>query len=158
MLKKGKNSYVALSEAERYILQMHSGSAQPRQAWDSLPGNTDKMRFLLKACTMIDALQCPGRKADPRQALEFPRSGALSVPDDICHAQIELALWLAQQASGDNMRGIDRAELIAQGVTSFRIDDLAETFDGGKAAPGAMQCQAAALLLKKHTGGVYTLC
>ena len=156
MLKKARNSYVTLADAARYIRERYAGGNPVRQAWDALP-DIDKSRLLLRACTLIEALRLPGRKTDHRQALSWPRNGHRDIPDEIRHAQIEIALWAAQRANNGTSEA-GRAELIAQGVTSYSIDDLSEHLDGSRAAQEAMQCPAAALLLRPLTGGGFALC
>jgi len=158
MLKRGRNSYVTLLEAERYISLRYSGHDPLRLSWDAIARHEDKDRHLLRACEMIDAIPFPRRKTDARQALAWPRGGLPGVPSGIRHAQIELALWGASEASAGATGEVNRAELIAQGVTSFRIGDLSESLDGSRVAQGAMQCPAAALLLRPFMGGGYAMC
>jgi hypothetical protein len=158
MLIRGKNSYVTLFDAENYINTRYLGGSAPRQAWLHMDGNLDRSRLLIRARDMVDALRFPGRKTDTRQVLEFPRNGSKLVPNDIKQAQIELALWLAQAVTDDSSEDFDRAELIARGVTSYSVGDFSESLDGTVAASGAMQCPAAAELLRRFTGGAFRLC
>jgi len=158
MLQKGKNSYVTVVEADRYVAARYFGDEPARKHWDALNCVEDKNRLLVRACTMLDAMRFPMRKTDTRQTLSWPRGGRRDVPDGIRHAQIEIALWAASEASGDTSAETSRADLIAQGVTSYSIGNLSESLDGSKAAQGAMQSQTVALLLQPYLSGGYAMC
>jgi len=158
MLKKGVNSYVTLAEADRYIRSRYDGTDPLRLTWDTLSDDRSRYRYLIRACDMIEALRFPGRKSNELQGLSWPRDGRSTVPDAIRHAQAEIALWDAQRASDGTTGGTSRANLIAQGVKSYSIGDLSETLDGSTVAEGAMECQAAAMLLRPLLGGGFSMC
>lgn len=83
------SSYLTLAEAVTYFDagRLHS------DAWDCA-NETDRNKALVMATRAIDRLNFHGQKADDSQALQFPRLGDTSVPNDIKYACAEEALAL----------------------------------------------------------------
>lgn len=83
------NTYATLVDADTYV-QFHVR----KRVWDALTLD-QQFAYLVTATTMIDRLRYIGEKADPAQALAFPRAGQTTVPKGIIEAVVELALALA---------------------------------------------------------------
>lgn len=56
----------------------------------------DQIRYLIQATRIIDRLNFVGQKAEEDQQLQFPRTGATSVPIAILQASYEIALRLIE--------------------------------------------------------------
>jgi hypothetical protein len=155
-------TYQTAAEADSYIIAHYRTSSKPRQAWDVLSCD-DKNILLVNAFESIEALPFTGRKAWRHQPFAFPRlpqqyGRPQVVPDPVKAAQAEFAIWLAQDTNGERAT---RQELQAQGVTSFSIGDLSESYDNAGAAaqqPDALRCAKCAALLRRYLSGGHTLC
>lgn len=157
------NSYVTRADANLYLADQF-GTA----AWDAL-ADTDKDKALKQATRQIDRYRFHGWRALAGQALNFPRfrpgdqpglgisvpdsdepihSTILYIPIKVQRACCEQALWIAQNASRGGQSA--RQQLQQEGVDSFRMGDLQETFThGGKRFGGQSLCPAAEDLLKR---------
>lgn len=120
MLQIGKDSYVTLAEAEefaqKYIIET--------EKWNDLTDEV-KEKYLRKSAQNIDKYIFIGKKTNSTQTMQFPRDidGIFFnfIPEEIKNAQIIEAFSLI---NGKNKR----LELQKEGVESFRIGDLSETF------------------------------
>lgn len=141
-LTVGTDTYISVADAATYINSYCVSSATKVTTWNSLT-NSDKEVYLRQACTLIDRQPLAGYKAVSTQTLAFPRylwsdyATAYSVepyngpgwykqtavPDDVKYAQVEIALSLADGIS-------ERQKLIREGVKSYSIGHLSETFTG----------------------------
>lgn len=133
------NSYVTQAEADAYFAARF-GSA----TWTALSGS-DKETALRHATRNIDTNRLRGWKVTETQALEFPRYRpnwqdelgvvypANEIPKAVKDACCEEALWVASHASTGGQS--PRQQLQAEGVQSFSVGDLSESF----AAPAAVQ-------------------
>ena len=117
----GVDSYVSLNEANVYAI-----AAQPDSRWHSLTSEQREQRLLL-ACEQLEALPFSGRKTRAEQALSFPRAPYAVVPQSIKAAQVEIALLPLRQG-GEAAEAAQREALQRQGVTSFSIGDLSESY------------------------------
>lgn len=93
----GTNTYVTLATADaHFAARLHADT------WDAASDDT-KERALLMAALLLDRhILWLGTKADPEQAMEWPRVGvdwlpAVQVPQAVMVAQMELALLLLTQ-------------------------------------------------------------
>lgn len=162
-LEVGKNSYVTVAEADEYITSHYRSNSKDRQRWSELP-EEDKEILLQNACTEIELLPFPGRKADREQELAFPRlpqqyGQAQDPPKRILAAQIELALWLSDGGKQEELS--QRQELQGQGVTSFSLGDLSESYQGGVSSATqntALLCPKVKALLTPYLSGGYVTC
>lgn len=114
----------------------------------------DASGYLIQATRQIDALKINGNKYTttatsgvPDQALKFPRGcdyddGSTFIPVEVKHAMFEQAVYLAE--SGDAAE--NRADLQRQGVKSFTLGDLSETYGSSK---GNVLCSLAYNMLLK---------
>lgn len=148
MLEVGRNSYVSLEEADTY-----ASSSPLGQRWSSLdPGQREQL--LVAACEGLERQAYPGKSLED-QALTFPRLPNTSVPREVKAAQVEQALYLMDP--GTRAEWVQRQELQAQGVASFSLGDLSESYQGGYSGPGEL-CLEARLRLKRYLGGGVGMC
>ena len=178
----GTDSYVTLEEATQYA-ESHLLSSDPRKAaWESLT-DPDKEVLLRNATSAIDSLPLRGRKIVATQALAFPRTlqekchryfGCFEpivseedsvVPSEVKRAQCEQALQFALSLSATASASVDaeaRAALQRQGVTSFSLGDLSESYSGmgtGSYLYDYNSLSTSVLsLLSKWLGGGYDIC
>lgn len=124
------NSYLSVANATT-ILDERLGAS----AWTDAD-LADQGRALIMATRDIDSLRISGRRYTSTQALMFPNSVQIEpadeIPLDVQRACAEQALWLLQN-SGTGGRS-ERQQLQAQGVSSYTIGNLSETFSGGAGA------------------------
>ena len=165
-MQPGIDTYVTTAEADDYVAAHYGASSPARVRWEGLETDA-KERNLTAACLEMERLPYRGRKADRDQALSFPRlpmqyGRPLEPPWDVCAAQVELALYLSDDAAQEASQR--RRDLQAQGVTAYSIDDLSETYGNPTAgSAGGMGsavelCPAAARLLSRYTNGGYAMC
>lgn len=139
-LLEGTNSYIKVTDADLYFAdRLYS------DAWNNASAD-QKAQALIMASKRIDRLSLRGKKADQNQTMKFPRAiyanspgtyaidpkavqsypgwvYEISVAQCVKEAVCEEALILLK---GDSQR----TELQAQGVHSFQIGNLSETFTG----------------------------
>lgn len=162
MLEVGTNTYITTAEADEYIAGHYRSNNKDRKRWCDLSAE-DKEVLLRQACAELDRLQWQGRKAIAGQALAFPRLpfqyGKTSelAPTRIKQAQAELALWLSDETQ--EAQATQRADLQAQGVTSFSLGDLSESYkQGGITALLALASPKVAALVTPYLSGGYEIC
>lgn len=121
------NSYLSVADATT-ILNLRLGV----DAWTSA-STDDQGRALIMATKAIDSNRFQGYPISSAQALAFPRNiqkeTSDTIPEDVKQACAEQALWVLQNASTGGQS--DRQQLQAQGVSSYTIGNLSETFRGG---------------------------
>lgn len=155
------NSYVTVAEADGYFAaRLHA------DAWESA-SSEDKEKALLTACRHIEAARPRVNRRpygypevadtvdyDPlapysaTQALSFPRlrdrdaDGNLIIPQPVKDAQCEEALaLLARGAEAERRRALQ-----AQGVRTFSVDGLSESYQEGAAGSPLLSPEARSLL------------
>lgn len=113
--------YATLEQANTYVASCYSSTNEIRIAWDTL-SDEDKQITLNRAEQIIDLLPFIGKPVVKEKV--FPRypEPELSIKR-VQTATIELAL----QLNGD-VKTQERLNLRAQGVKSYKIGDLSETF------------------------------
>lgn len=142
----GENSYISIVDATTYVTTNYISTDSKRLGWLALT-DADKEIFLKKATKKIDRQKIRGIKAVYQQTLEFPRaiesdfyraeyyqnititnySGYMvetEVAQIVKEAEVEEALAMMIDAGMSNKR----AELQAQGVKSFSLGNLSETY------------------------------
>ena len=93
----GTNSYVTLDTADaHFAARLHADN------WDAASDDTKEKALLMAALLLDRHIVWLGAKADPTQALEWPRVGVdwltdTQVPQAVMVAQMELALLLLTQ-------------------------------------------------------------
>lgn len=144
--------YATIEQAESYIKQYYSSTNSLRKAWDGLSAE-DKQVALNRAERAIDSLPLRGCPLESGKA--FPRTPFPAA--SLRQAQIatvELALaGLDEEAS-------ERLSLRRQGVKSYKIGDLSETFgDSTEGISGASHTLSiVSPYLKDWLGGGYPIC
>ena len=112
-------AYVTTEEAEAYFAnRLHA------DVWTEA-GDAEKTAALTMATRAIDRLQLKGRKADPDQALAFPRYPDTEVPEAVKEACCEEALALLERGNSQ------RRKLQQEGVQSFTLGNMSETYAPG---------------------------
>lgn len=163
----GTNSYISVADATAYFSERLYASA-----WTGANAD-DQAKALIMATKRIDRQKIRGIKAVSNQTLEFPRTvyaygdtfpqpvvGAHyeygpgwivedEVSQDVLDAVCEEALALL--AGGATAK--QRAELQAQGVKSFSIGKLSETFVVGTSGERIQSPEAKQLLQRYLSGG-----
>lgn len=115
-------------------------------AW-AKAGEYEKESALLMATQTIDRQALKGRKADPDQILAFPRYPDTITPQEVTKACYEEALALLEFGNSK------RIQLQREGVQSFSLGDLMETYEPG-ASRGLLSQQARELLRPWLAGAV----
>lgn len=159
-LEVGVNSYITVEQADQYIASRYRASNAARQRWEGLK-EEDKEVLLLEACSQIEQLPFQGKAAVIGQALAWPRLPfcyglPTEPPQAVLDAQAELALWLSDDEHQAELA--KRRELQEQGVASFSLGDLSESYKPEQApADWAMRCLRVRALLQRYiNGGVKT--
>ena len=163
----GTDTYISLDDAQEYLSENYISTDEKLIAWNAL-SDMDKEILLRKALKTIEAQPYVGFKACSTQTLEFPRALYTSIPQDIYapsqiwpdnwyvqsevpsavkYAQCEIAF---ETASGTS----NRVKLQRQGVKSFSLGNLSETYSG---ASNSIVSHEAKELLKPYIGGGYRI-
>lgn len=150
MLVKYVNSYVSVPEADSYF-----DSTLQSEEWNKYDATT-KEKALITATRQINRLPFSGRKLDLYQNLEFPRTNTAleftdGIPDAVAYATCEQALFLLQGGS-------KRQELQKQGVKSYSLGDLSETFADNLSEAQKTICPEALSYLRKYMIGSVAIC
>ena len=163
MLTIGTDSYISREFADEYISSRYRSTSKERKRWEELQ-EADKEIILRQACAELDLLPFRGRKASQGQILAFPRLpyqyGRVEEiePLSVKQAQVELALFLSDDKKQSEHE--KRSDLQKQGVKSFSVGDLSESYSdsatGEKAI--ALVCEKSARLLKLYLSGGFSLC
>ncbi len=143
----GENSYVSVADTDAFFADKLFADASP---WEVATA-ANKERALITATRRIDALSLVGTKADPLQALEFPRAWQVWEGDEpgvyvetgvlpnVKRACMEEAL--ATLAGEEEPL---RVRLQREGVTSAKIGSTSETYTGiGAMRPALLSASAA---------------
>ena len=156
--------YTSVQEANAYISNHYTGDSMERKRWESLSDN-DKNVYLTNAFESIEKLNFNGRKAVSGQETAFPRLpyqyGRLEevAPKSVKYAEIELALWLSDTKRTAKTK--KRKELIEDGVTSFSLGDLSESYgdtSNAKETISALKCSKCRELLSPYLCGGFEMC
>jgi hypothetical protein len=174
----GTDSYASLAEADTYVTDHYLSTDPIRVAWEALD-DADKEALLRGSCLAIESLAFTGIKLNFSQPLQFPRQPdavydsfhrdwqnidwsyvdyvsedlvAGVIPQEVKYAQTETALAMTSTNSSD----VQRLKLQQQGVTSFRIGDLSETYGKiGSSNIRRLGSEKANTYLSKWTNGGY---
>lgn len=143
--------YATYEEADAYVRAYYSSTSSLRIAWEQL-SDEDKQVLLNRAEQTIDMMPLQGYPTRPPKA--FPRyPNEANSMEAVKTATIELAV------QGQNEEAQTRFELQRQGVMSYTIGDLSETF-GGKSDAGIDSFAVSIVLpyLRPWLGGGYRIC
>ena len=112
--------YATVEQADEYVEQYYTSTDPLRLAWEDL-FDEDKQVLLNRAERAIDSLPLKGCPLESGKA--FPRTPFQEVSIEKARiATIELALQSQDEEASD------RRKLQRQGVKSYKIGDLSETF------------------------------
>ena len=170
----GTDTYISLADANTYVSDNYPTTVTEYTSWDAL-SDANKELYLKRAQRKIDRQFLRGVKAVSTQTLEFPRAIRLdytnisqypettvrqddnwvvetSVANNVKYAQVEEALYEIINSATANKR----LQLQAQGVKSFRLGNLSETFkDGATGSSEQLRSLEARDLLRYYmVGGV----
>ncbi|HOT31242.1 MAG TPA: hypothetical protein PLP09_03630 [Petrotogaceae bacterium] len=151
VIEVGTNSYIDIDDADAYFATRYGASA-----WAALSDET-KDQLLITATQRIDTLRLKGRKYIYTQTLNFPRYihvdrelqqsyiGSSGINDGTIPVQVEKATC-EEALALLNTEATKRRELQEQGVTSFTIGKLSETFSGKVSSSSLLSSEAKNLL------------
>jgi len=147
----GTDTYISLADADTYMSNNYVSTSTEFTTWNALTDG-DKEIHLKNATKRIDRQILRGIKAVDSQTLEFPRAlkrncnyhydtnvvgvnvgrydnyvVETEVSQRVKDAQVEEAMTLSVEGSSIN----NRAKLQQQGVKSFTLGDLSETYGSG---------------------------
>ena len=164
------DTYISLADAETYTAENYLYTDRKRVEWNKLLDN-EKEILLRRAAKVIDRQPLIGIKAVSTQDMEFPRAIhtdykrrdlpilnthfysdwyiQTETPDAVKHAQVEIALTATQDAP-------KRVELQRQGVKSFSLGKLSESYGSG--SNNAIVSHEARELLKPYLAGSVSIC
>ena len=145
--------YATIEEVDSYVVTYYGSSDTVRTNWEALL-TADKQVMLNKAERAIDLLPFHGEPCQADKA--FPRNpNAAASTTKVKEATIELALRINSSSEAQ-----ERYDLQAQGVKSFKIGDLSETFGDSMALGGIDKFAYDVVypLLKDWLGGGYRIC
>ena len=144
--------YATVVQANEYVKQYYSSTNPLRLAWEQLL-EEDKQVLLNRAEQTIDSLPLKGCPTESGKA--FPRTPFQEISmQRALAATVELALHsLDEEAS-------DRLKLRRQGVKSYKIGDLSETFSdtAGGLGSTAQAISIVSSFLSDWLGGGYEIC
>ena len=144
--------YATVVQANEYVQNYYSSGDSVRLAWEAL-NEADKLVSLNRAEQTIDHLPFGGVPIVENKA--FPRHPNDSIPEEVTQATIELAVQSL------NTEAKERYELRKQGVRSYSIGDLSESFSDAALAASGVDAYAYSIVfpfLRKWLGGGYKIC
>lgn len=156
--------YSSVELADSYIKSHYTADSEECTRWDALTEDNKKV-YLNNAFDAIEALHFKGRKAFLGQEKAFPRlpyqygKTEEGAPARVVNAEIELALWLSDEKKQKTSRR--RSQLIADGVKSFSVGDLSESYgeaENGSQKLTAQSCKKAMELLAPYLSGGFGIC
>ncbi len=168
-LTVGTDTYLSLADATAYVAANYISTDTEYTTWSALTDGNKEI-YLKKATKKIDRQIFRGKKADLTQTLEFPRSfistsGIKSetaffltgwttqseVPQEVKDAEVEEAISMALGAGQDIRRKLQR-----EGVKSFSLGKLSETYSGSSGKKDLISNEAKELLKHYLNGGFRT--
>lgn len=124
------SSYATVAQADQYITEYYVSTSPEKARWDSL-SEADKGIYLRKATDQIDLLPFLGDPVLVDQQNSFPRyieGQLIETPVGVVNGTIETALSISDQSQQEEQS--QRLALQRQGVSSFTIGKLSETYSG----------------------------
>ena len=148
------NTYISAADCEIYLAAHYITTDAKYIAWLAITAPNREV-LLRQAAKIIDRQPLQGYLTAETQTMQFPRivysaEGYYiqpSVPLNVTYAQCEIALHLAQGTS-------DRADLQRQGVKSFSLGNLSESYSGTKNPIGSHEAME---LLAPFVGGGFRI-
>lgn len=177
-LTVGTDTYIGLADANTYLSAHHLSNDPALVAWNALSDDDNEV-LLRQAASIIDKQPLVGFRVGLTQALEFPRYlytddrtyqtnlrpvydfygttvqyvgdnlfMQTAVPQSVKDAQCEIAVELALGVN-------PRVEMQRNGVKSFSVPGLSETYTGGF---NKIVSDRARELLAPYLGGGFDIC
>lgn len=162
----GTNSYLSMEEAVAYF-----NNRLYADAWNN-SNDDDRARSLITATASIDRMTYKGRKKDSNQILQFPRAYRIN---PLYHPQVignlpdyeNVEGWYLEKEVSERVKAScceealailergnnQRRKLQAEGVRSYSIGKLSETFVAG-AGKGLLSTESKDLLRPYLAGSV----
>lgn len=140
-------SYITTAEADAIVAAIIPSTDPERTTWESLE-TADKAIYVDRAMIKIETLQFSGVAAVSFQETAFPRRGQAEVPEEIKQA-------VALEAAAISAYGAEAAQrdrIQAQGISSFKVGNLAESYN--RHGPITLLSTVAAYLLTPFIAGV----
>lgn len=144
--------YVTAAEADAIISGYLLSTDPQRIAWTAL-STADKEAYLNQALLRIESLAYIGRKAEDDQPLQFPRKWRTEWQTAPPEAVKEAQALEACASVGMTEEAEKRAQLKAQGITSFSAGSLSETYGNVAIGVNRIYSQIARELLKPYLLG-----
>lgn len=144
--------YATVVQANEYVQNYYSSNDSMRLAWEAL-SDEDKLVSLNRAEQTIDRLPLKGRPVVKNKA--FPRDSGTEIPSEVVSATIELAVHTLDTDAKE------RYELQRQGVRSYKIGDLSESFSDASVSGSGVDSYAYSIVfpfLRDWLGGGYKIC
>lgn len=165
-LTVGTDTYISITDATAYLTANYLSTDAKLIAWNALTDGNKEV-LLRKATKVIDQQPVAGFKVQTSQALAFPRYAytdvgvrninalynvfegdewyqQTAVPDAVKYAQCEIAI--------DAINPSARATMQREGVKSFSLGSLSESYGSGRA--NSLPSAAKELLAPIMGGGV----
>lgn len=147
--------YATVEQANAYIKDYYASTDSIRTQWEALT-EEDKRVMLNRASQVVDLLPYKGRPVHPGKA--FPRK-----PNEEYSLQMAMTATIELAAQQFNTEAKERFELQSQGVKSYKIGDLSETFGNSQGASGYSGIDEYSFsivfpYLKDWLGGGYEIC
>lgn len=169
----GSNGSVSLSYATVDYADAYFDNVLFPEPWTTTNATT-KAKALKMATKKIDSLMLIGRKVNPNQPLEFPRSiyshmnGYCRI-NSIPSSRFIPPCWIDETEISQNVKEATceealsilkngaqaqkRSELQRQGVTSFSLGSLSESYSSSYGNPNKLLSSTSAQLLARYLGG-----
>ena len=145
--------YATVEQANAYVQNFYSSADSLRLTWEAL-SDSDKQVSLNRAEQVIDMLPFNGKPEHKNKA--FPRKPN----EEYSLKQVQIAtIELAVQQL--NSEAKERFELQSQGVKSYKIGDLSETFGSDASSHSGIDEYTFSIVypyLKDWLGGGYIIC
>ena len=179
-LTVGTDSYISVADATTYIANNYVSTSALYTTWNALSAG-DKEIYLKKATKKIDRQMLRGIKAIDSQVLEFPRALRSNdrfynnnivgvsvnrydnyvVESEVSQAVKDAQVEEAVSLSGSGGALSNRQSLQQQGVKSFSLGDLSESYGTGLSSSfnsTVLTSSEAKELLKYYLAGGVRIC
>jgi hypothetical protein len=169
-LTVGTDTYISLADADTYLSAHYITTDSKLVAWNALTDANCEI-LLRKAAQILERTPVVGIKVSDTQTMQFPRAIPTTVwrnmlrveniniqfrdryyiqtevPDAVKYAQCEIAIDLVSPS--------DRVKLQREGVKSFSIDGLSESYGSGRMSRLPFEAKE---LLKPYALGGAPIC
>ena len=147
--------YVTISYADEYVSTHYLEDEVERESWEDLDDESKEI-LLRRSFEINEKLPYTGRKSSVAQPNTFPRFPNTEVPEDVKRAQVEGALFYANESASDSDF---YNQMYAHGVKSFSIGNLSESLSSPNEFNSSRSSvpKKALQLLTPYTYGGYSI-